>query len=271
VTPRNRGEAALDYAERFGWPVFPVRAIVNGRCDCDRPACGDIGKHPRIPRWQLQATTDPTRIRYWWGRWPQDGIGIAHQTVLDVDPRHGGDETLAALEAEHGPLPLTPRQLTGGGGVHYLFAANPEFANRSNILPGLDTRGRNGFIVAAPSPHRSGREYVWDACAHPLEVPLAEAPAWLVQLVAAKAPTEAACPVEEWVRLLRDGAGEGARDVTLTRLAGHLLRRRVDPHVVMELLRVWNATRCRPPLDDAQVEKVLLSVMRKELRRREAA
>ena len=147
--------AALGYAERISFPVFPVRAIVASRCDCSRETCDDIGKHPMIFAWQTEATSDPARIRYWWGRWPQDGIGIAHQTVLDVDPRHGGDETLAALEAEHGPLPLTPRQLTGGGGVHYLFAANPEFANRSNVFPGLDTRGRNGFIVAAPSPHRS--------------------------------------------------------------------------------------------------------------------
>ncbi len=263
--------AALGYTERLGIPVFPVRSIQDGRCDCSRERCDDAGKHPRIFAWQTEATTDPARIRYWWGRWPADGIGLAHQTVLDVDPRHGGDETLAALEAEYGPLPLTPRQLTGGGGVHYLFAPNPEFGNRSNILPGLDTRGRNGFIVAAPSPHRSGREYLWDACAHPLEVPLAEAPAWLVEIARTKAPAAEVRPAEEWVALLREGVNEGNRDQTLTRLAGHLLRRYVDPHVVLELLRVWNAARCRPPLDVAQVEKVVLSVMRKELRRREAA
>jgi hypothetical protein len=26
-------EAAVRYAE-FGWPIFPIRPIVNGRCEC---------------------------------------------------------------------------------------------------------------------------------------------------------------------------------------------------------------------------------------------
>ena len=268
------GRAALAYAEKLGWPVFPVRAIVGGRCDCERPVCDDAGKHPRVLGWQNEATTDPARIRFWWSRWPDDGIGLhaAEFSVLDVDPRAGGDESLAALEATHGPLPPTPRQLTGGGGVHYLFRPNPAFGNRAGVRPGLDTRARAGFIVAAPSPHRSGRAYAWDVDAHPLEVPLAEAPAWLAAVVRVKAQSpSAARPVEEWVVLLRNGVDEDQRDQTLTRLAGHLLRHYVDPDVVLELLRLWNATRCRPPLDAAQVEKVVVSVMRKELRRREAA
>ena len=36
--------------------------------------------------------------------------------VVDVDPRTGGDETLAELLREHGPLPPTPEDLTGGTG-----------------------------------------------------------------------------------------------------------------------------------------------------------
>lgn len=36
--------------------------------------------------------------------------------VVDVDPRNGGDVSLAALITEHGPLPLTPSARTGSGG-----------------------------------------------------------------------------------------------------------------------------------------------------------
>jgi hypothetical protein len=51
-------------------------------------------------------------------------VGIACSAeccVLDVDPRHGGDITLALLEQKHGPLPVTWTAKTGGGGAHYFF------------------------------------------------------------------------------------------------------------------------------------------------------
>jgi putative DNA primase/helicase len=41
--------------------------------------------------------------------------------VLDVDPRHGGERTLCALEQRYEPLPPTWRFLSGGGGDHVLF------------------------------------------------------------------------------------------------------------------------------------------------------
>jgi len=43
-------------------------------------------------------------------------------------------------------------------------------------------------------------------------------------------------PPAEWRDLVRDGVGEGLRNQTVTRLAGYLLRRRVDPLVALELL-----------------------------------
>ena len=44
---------------------------------------------------------------------------------------------------------------------------------------------------------------------------------------------------------------------TLTRIAGHLLRRYVSPYVVIELLLAWNATRCRPPLRDKDIMRIV--------------
>ena len=70
--------------------------------------------------------TDPDQIRAWWRSRPDSNIGIrtgaeSGLIVLDVDPDHGGDESLAQLEALQGPLPATVQQRTGGGGRHYLF------------------------------------------------------------------------------------------------------------------------------------------------------
>jgi hypothetical protein len=65
-----------------------------------------------------------------------------------------------------------------------------------------------------------------------------------------------------------NGAAEGTRDCTVVKLAGHLLRRRIDPFVVLELLQTWNATRCAPPLAAADIERVVASVAGRELQRR---
>ena len=40
--------------------------------------------------------------------------------VLDIDPRHDGDSSLAELERDH-EFPSTWRVLTGGGGEHIIF------------------------------------------------------------------------------------------------------------------------------------------------------
>src|SRR5579863_10148090 len=97
--------AALAYAERFRFAVFP---------------CWPREKTPLTEHGCKDATKDPAQIRAWWQRWPSGNVSIATGAasgvaVLDVDPRHGGDDTLEALQAELGKLPETPTVLTGGG------------------------------------------------------------------------------------------------------------------------------------------------------------
>jgi Bifunctional DNA primase/polymerase, N-terminal len=100
--------AALDYAGR-GLCVLPLHDIAAGVCSCRRGTCpSGPGKHPRLKDWRNVASTDPKLIAGWWAHWPQANVGIltglrSRVIVLDVDPRHGGDDSLAALVAEHGP------------------------------------------------------------------------------------------------------------------------------------------------------------------------
>ena len=61
---------ALIYSRR-GWPVLPVRSLVDGKCDCGSDHDGDttkFAKHPRTLNGCLDATTDEGRIRGWWVR-----------------------------------------------------------------------------------------------------------------------------------------------------------------------------------------------------------
>ena len=262
--------AAIGYTER-GWRVLPVHSIVNGRCTCGKPRCKNPGKHPRTEHGARDASTDRAVLKEWFGqRWPEANVGIATGAasgldVLDIDPRHRGDATLAELERRYEPLPATVTARTGGGGEHRLFMHADGIGNTAQKLgPGLDTRGDGGLIVAPPSLHLSGRRYVWDANHHPEKITPATLPEWLVTLLVppangGKTRTE---PVE-WAALIASGANHGARNVTATRLVGYLLAHRIDPHVTLEIMRLW-AARCRPPLEDDELRRIIASICRRE-------
>ena len=150
---------------RFGLAVLPlhrpVRRDLVVLCSCGKPACRSAAKHPfgkLVVNGVRDASQDPDVISGWF-RNRSLNLGVATGAVsgifvVDVDPRHQGDETLAALERANGPLPQTWRFLTGGGGEHILFR-HPGFAvpNRNVLGKEVDLRGDGGYIVAPPSQH----------------------------------------------------------------------------------------------------------------------
>jgi hypothetical protein len=268
---------ALDYASR-GLPVFPVYPVISFRgrfaCKCLYGLrCETPGKHPRTRHGLKDATTDPTRIREFWACGPDSNLGIACSTeccVLDVDPRHGGDVALAALESEHGPLPVTWTVRTGGGGTHYFFLPPQEIRNSAGkVGNGIDIRGAGGYVVAPPSQHVSGSFYEWKPSHAPGEVPLAIMPAWLVPTKQSKPGKPV--PASSWRALVQNGVTEGARNETIAKLAGHFLRRYIDPAVTLEMMTTWNFVRCKPPLTEAEVTTIVNNIAGRELKRRGAA
>jgi hypothetical protein len=134
----NMLQDALSYANR-GWHVFP--------CHTNRCSVSD-------------ATTDARQIRKWWKQCPDADIGIATGArsgliVLDVDPRRGGDESLAELFP--GALPRNPTAQNGIGGTRFFFAhPGRNVRSRVNVLRGIDVHG-DGDYVLAPS-HGSTEE-----------------------------------------------------------------------------------------------------------------
>src|ERR687888_69220 len=116
--------AALECADHLG-PVFPLHSPGDGPsgCDCRRNCGRNAAKHPRTQHGLKDATRDEATIRRWWDMWPLANIGLvtgpaSGLLVLDIDPRHGGHETLGTLVNQHGQLPRTWRARTPGGGWH---------------------------------------------------------------------------------------------------------------------------------------------------------
>lgn len=250
--------AAIWYGYRFGWRTLPLN-----------------GKIPIIPDWPNQATTNPDRIMKWWAKWPDANVGIhcgraSGIVVIDIDPRGGGDDSFDALIDELGPLPPTPEVLTGGGGRHlYIRYPNGLAIPKSKPRPGLDIQSDGAQVVAPPSKHpQSGRLYVWEESARPDQVALADLPPkWLEFLTERPGGIKTPTPTSEWRELVTNGVTEGSRNDATARLAGHLLSRRVNPHVALELIKCWNRARNNPPLMDAELIKTVDSICKAELRK----
>jgi putative DNA primase/helicase len=260
--------AALHYAA-LGWPVVPLHSPDDGEgCSCGRSDCRSVGKHPRTPHGLKDATTDTSTITAWWTTWPTANIGVLTGSesgllVLDVDPRHDGDKSLADLEREHGSVGSTVVSRTGGGGLHLLFAFPTDgvsIRNRAAIRPGLDVRGDGGYIVAPPSRHASGQCYSWQPAHEPEAVPLAPAPEWLLDIIIGEdKPTtpSPATPVGLTGQIL-----EGARNDTLVSLGGSMRRKGMSGGAIAAALAEENRVRCDPPLPGKEVESIAASVSR---------
>jgi putative DNA primase/helicase len=247
--------------------VFLVWGTVNGVCQCPLGRrCTSPGKHPIQRGWQDLATIDLALIDRWWSRHPQANIGICCGAsgiiALDVDPRHGGDDTLADLIARYGLLPHTVETITGGGGRHILLASPSGITNASPFA-GIDVRGAGGFIVAPGSIHASGGTYEWEASSHPDDVPIAPAPHWLTDLLrqpyahgALWAPTPPrAAPMPERIP-------QGRRNDALSSLAGTLRNRGLVADEIYGCLLVVNRSRCLPPVADMELRMIAESMMR---------
>jgi hypothetical protein len=188
VSPEIMLGVALSYAEK-GWYVVPVYPPKNSICTCAAgDKCEHPGKHPRTKHGSRDATTDRAIIEGWFRRWPNSNIGLmlslSDLIAIDVDPRHGGDATLADLEAKYGPLPATVQTLSGGGGRHFIFKApDGTIKGGANKLgPGLDVIHK-GCIIVPPSLHVSGNRYTFQPDFDPIEMPVAPLPPWVLSLI----------------------------------------------------------------------------------------
>lgn len=185
-------ETNLEYARWWydkGFSVVPVHYVKpDGSCSCNAGKdCASPGKHPAGGRWQKYQNerADLDTLELWFdGRFKKYNLGVVTGSVsgnvfvVDVDIAEGklGADSFDDLQMANDDLPQTLEQITGSGGRHYFFTA-PEgvkITTGKNVLgEGIDTRGEGGFVVVAPSNHKSGNNYVVR------DEPIEPSPDWL--------------------------------------------------------------------------------------------
>lgn len=200
----------LEHLTKIHQPVD--RALAVARCGLAVVPC--VGKHPileglgkgtgiagtRTGSWH-EASTRPEKIRQMWTRQPGGAVGLGldrlprHQgfIVLDPDTRNGGDQTLAKLLAEHGPLPDT-LTIRSGGPSHddrFVFRLPAGLQTRKAhwqpFGPGLDVLGDGGGLLLC-GPHPTTSEYTTVTRG----IPPADAPLWLAEAACEPIPGDAA-------------------------------------------------------------------------------
>lgn len=256
-------DAALALA-RKGMRVFP---------------CIEREKEPWIKDNLRRATTDENVIRGWWRRYELN-IGIATGPgsgvwVLDIDGDEG-EATLRKLEAAHGALPPTVEVITGNGRhVYFRWPTGIDILNSQerDEIPGIHVRGAGGYVVAPPSIHPSGRAYGWSVDS---SKEFADAPDWLIDLVTTKGRRDnngnpEATSSEAWRTFLAETHDGSRRGSAVARCAGLLLRKYLDPLIVLDVVRMFNALRCDPPLADEEIVRIVVDIGSREADRRERA
>lgn len=152
--------------------VFPIRA--NSKFP------------PLWTQWPERATTTPDAVT--WPEHSNTGISCAGLVVVDIDVRSGGNESLAKLELMHS-LPPTLTTLTPTGGRHLFFKLPPDHPGVGNssgkLGPGLDIKSGAAGYVLAPGSELPGGRYRFKE-----DVPIADAPEWLIQRLGELRPRE---------------------------------------------------------------------------------
>lgn len=240
AAPNDCLASALSYANR-GWCVFPAD-LTGGVKKSHKSA-----KYSDGANWG--STKDPEQIKKDFSKWPE-AIGIPTGAVnqffvieADTKEAHGVDglASLEALQAMHGRLPETLMAESPTGSLHRYYRHPGQYITNSSskIAPGVDIKGDGGMVIAPPSK-RADDSYRWLN-----DLPIAEAPAWLVeQAVAAGQQTEAAAnggeASEKWRNLfdnLRNG--DGLHD-TLRDLAAKMITGGMSGGATTNMLYGWH-------------------------------
>ena len=242
-------KAAIEYATKYHWAVFPVRPKT---------------KRPYTPHGCKDAKKDVGAIKAWWKRWPDASVGIATGSAsnlvvidLDLDEEKGVDGIQSFLEWQNvnGELPETLRAITGRGGNHLYYSYEGEdIKNRAGMLDGVDVRGEGGYVIAPPSVHQNGTEYEWEIGPDERDI------APLDDKVLSFLGTEDSDDSEAFQ--LPEKIPSGKRNDTLYRMACSLQAQGLSDAAIRTAVEDANRERCDDPLPPKEINILIESALK---------
>lgn len=168
-------EAIRTYTQDLGWRCFILSATKSPVANCEK--CSQEGYHDTPAEMAAcecltchgfhSGTTDTDKVLEMLRRTPNGLIAAcmgaeSGAVCIDVDPPIGL-ETMRDL-MRRGLLRETRAQYTGREGGIHMFYKHPGgyvTSRAGGAGPGIDVKADGGYVVVAPSLHKSGRRYRW--------------------------------------------------------------------------------------------------------------
>ncbi|RMD50992.1 hypothetical protein D6827_03070 [Candidatus Parcubacteria bacterium] len=264
-------------------PILPPNTIIkNKQYDGKTPPPSVLWR-----KYQKQLPA-PSDWQAYFKKYPNHNIAIitgkiSNLTVLDIDLNGASATALAPILKD---IPnKTPIAITGAGGLHiYLpflpiktgveYPINKVFPSLPADTPlKLDIRSEGGYVIAPPSTHKNGSQYIW----HPMHTPLTEYHKnelrfynnELKQRLLTLIDRQKNTPQQKnWQKIILS-AHIGNRNNTATQIAGLLLKYLPPSHwqsAAAPLLYAWNKTFAKPPLSNKELETIINSIAKKQKR-----
>lgn len=246
-------------------------------------------KKPCLTGWKEYQNRIATEdeIIAWFNQNPEPNIAIITGKVSNIVVFDLDSQDAIEYAEEQGGFPDTAKAKTWKGRHVIMKYPGFEVKNQTKKDIGedkkldIDIRGDGGYIVAPPSIHGSGHQYTWEPGFSIFEIDPAECTPWMIDYLrniqqdsipknetqTEKKQTEASVTetgddkaVDKFSRLLREGCSEGERNHTATILIGHLFKTGMKESNILELVKIWNMSKVKPPLDLSELKKTFDSV-----------
>lgn len=265
-------------------PLCPHNHANMGRKH--REKCKSPGKAPIIFDWQNHIHTTPEMVNEWFLRNPFSNIGLVlGQTTfwnivgIDVDGEFGQK---MLMEWSDNDLPVT-WEYTTGNGKRYLYRLPANFVSHKVFISSPDGTGELALIcqgqqtVLPPSIHPSGARYTWVKGKSPHDIPIGDAPEWIIQRIQSDSAMESNLGhrLENWTddkisepvkpEEFTEKITEGGRNNKLAKLTGVLVARRNIPlESIKNMIWAENLAVCFPPLNRDETDAIVESIWKSE-------
>lgn len=227
-------------------------------------------KTPLTDHGLKDASKDDSTITSWWSKWPEANIGIVTGQVsggicvIDQDEKNGehGIEALSKwIDDNFLYLDDTWESQTASGGRHTFFRSTLPVSNRIGWLDGVDVRGDGGYVVAPPSVLSDGSRYEWIMSPTDIESPVSNENdpniEFIVSEINRKGGSGAPLTMPEQI-------ASGGRNDMLYKFACMMQAKGAADSAILAAVREENKSKCSPPLEDDEIQKLVKSALRKE-------
>lgn len=228
-------ETALTFAKN-NVRVFPLK-------------CNSKGEQI-LHSWKEEATTDIEQIKKWFSE-TNNNIGICTGdglAVIDVDVKQSS-KGKELIQNNLSNFPNTHIVKTPSGGYHLYYKVDRSIKNRVRIYDEIDIHGENGYVVGEGSSI-DGNSYISN------NRPIANANEFVYQFL------EGNKEKKEPATVAQEGINEGQRNDYLFRLGCFMQSKGMEDDSIYAALAVENQKKCKPPLEEDEVNNIFQSVLR---------